>query len=81
MSNLSISELFYEFIVRLFIILPVPLLIFFIASLVLFLQSPKGSEKRRKRKIWFIVISITAGIMFLIWLFVAVSFVLALSHM
>ena len=81
MSKTPISELFWEFIVRLFIILPVPLLIIFAISLILFLTAPKGSDKRKKRKTWFIVISVIAGVMFLIWFAVVAFFVMALSHM
>ena len=81
MSSTSFSEFLLEFIVRVFIILPAPLLVFFILSLVLFLTAPKGSEKRKKRKTWFIVVSIVAGIMFLIWFAIMTFFVLALSHM
>ena len=81
MSSTSISELLLEFIVRVFIILPAPLLVFFVLSLVLFLTAPKGSEKRRKRKTWFIIVTVVGGVMFLIWFAIMAFFVLALSHM
>ena len=81
MSSTSISELLLEFIVRVFIILPAPLLVFFVLSLVLFLTAPKDSEKRRKRKTWFIIVTVVGGVMFLIWFAIMAFFVLALSHM
>ena len=81
MLSRTFSEYLLEFIVRVFIILPAPLLVFFVLSLVLFLTSPKGSEKRRKRKTWFIIVSVVAGVMFLIWFAIMAFFVLALSHM
>ena len=58
MLSRTFSEYLLEFIVRVFIILPAPLLVFFVLSLVLFLTAPKGSEKRRKRKTWFIIVSV-----------------------
>ena len=81
MLSRTFSELLLEFIVRVFLILPVPLLLFFVLSLVLFLTAPKGSEKRAKRKTWFIIVTVVSGIMFLIWFAIMAFFVLALSHM
>ena len=81
MSNTPVSELFWEFIARLFIILPVPLLFFFLLSLALFLTAPKGSDKRKKRRTWFIVVSIIAGIMLLIWIAIAAFFTLSIARM
>ena len=81
MSKTPISELFWEFIARLFIILPVPLLFFFLLSLVLFLTAPKGSDKRKKRRTWFIVVSIIAGIMLVIWLAIVAFFTLSIARM
>ena len=81
MSSTSFSEFLMELIVRVFIILPAPLLVFFVLSLVLFLIAPKGSEKRKKRKTWFIIVTVVGGIMFLIWLVIVGFFVMALSHM
>ena len=81
MSKTPISELFWEFIARVFILLPVPLLFFFILSLVLFLAAPKGSDKRKKRKVWFIAVSVIAGIMLLIWIAVVAFFTLSIAGM
>ena len=81
MSNTPVSELFWEFIARLFIILPVPLLFFFLLSLALFLTAPKGSDKRKKRRTWFIVVSIIAGIMLLIWIAIVAFFTLSIARM
>ena len=81
MLSRPFSELLLEFIVQVFLILPAPLLLFFVISLVVFLTAPKGSEKRRKRKTWFIVTSVICGVLFLIWFAIIAFFVLALSHM
>lgn len=81
MSKIPFSELFWEFIARVFILLPLPLLFFFVLSLVLFLTAPKGSDKRKKRKTWFIVVSIIAGIMLLIWIAIVAYFTLSIARM
>lgn len=81
MFSRPFSELLLEFIVQVFIILPAPLLVIFAVCLILFLTAPKGSEKRQKRKTWFIVISVFCAVLFLIWFAIMAFFVLALSHM
>ena len=64
-----------------FIFLPLFLLFFFILTLVRYNRSKfLSDEVRRKRRFWFLFVSIAGGIAFLIWLAIVIFFFITVSY-
>lgn len=75
------QETIGRFLMLIFIFLPLFLLFFFILTLVRYNRAKYLSgEVRRKRRFWFLFVSIAGGIAFLIWLAIVIFFFITVSY-
>ena len=75
------QETIGRFLILIFIFLPLFLLFFFLLTLVRYCRSKfLSSEVRRKRRFWFLFVSVAGGIAFLIWLAIVIFFLHNVSY-
>ncbi len=68
------------FLIQVFMLLPIIVIPLFLLALILFLSAPKGSPKRRTRRIWFIIVTAVCVIALLTWIAVIAYMTYAINN-